>query len=72
MVKQLSRKGEKPTGGLEVLRTYKFDGIYPNDVSSIPLDYGATDQIEEFQVTFNYLYWTVGKDESGKSSGLVS
>ena len=36
--------------------------VGPNTVSSIPLDYGQTDQIEEFQVTFNYIYWTV---ESG-------
>ncbi len=57
-VKQLSRKGEKE-GDIPVLRTYKFEGIYPNAVSSIPLDYGATDQIEEFQVTFNYLFWEV-------------
>ena len=70
LVKQLSRdaaSGDKP----EILRQYNFIGIYPNVISNIPLDYGATDQIEEFQVTFNYLYWTVGKDESGKSSGLV-
>ena len=70
LVKQLSRdaaSGDKP----EVLRQYNFIGIYPNVISNIPLDYGATDQIEEFQVTFNYLYWTVGKDESGKASGLV-
>ena len=59
LVKQLSRQGDKPTDGIEVLRTYKFDGIYPNVVSSIPLDYGATDQIEEFQVTFNYLFYEV-------------
>ncbi len=43
----------------KVLRTYKFEGIYPNTVSSIPLDFGATDQIEEFQVTFNYLFYEV-------------
>ena len=70
LVKQLSRdsaSGDKP----DILRQYNFIGIYPNVISNIPLDYGATDQIEEFQVTFNYLYWTVGKDESGKSSGLV-
>ena len=70
LVKQLSRdaaSGDKP----DILRQYNFNGIYPNVISNIPLDYGATDQIEEFQVTFNYLYWTVGKDESGKSSGLV-
>tara|TARA_B100000927_G_scaffold274867_1_gene254413 strand:- start:66 stop:728 length:663 start_codon:yes stop_codon:yes gene_type:complete len=44
---------------IPILRIYNFEGIYPNAVSSIPLDYGATDQIEEFQVTFNYLFWTV-------------
>ena len=65
-VKQLGRTGA------EVIRQYNFFGIYPNAVSSIPLDYGATDQIEEFQVTFNYLYWTVGPaNESGGASGLV-
>ena len=60
---QLSRGGKtsgaSSTGGetINVLRTYNFEGIYPSVVSSIPLDYGATDSIEEFQVTFNYLYW---------------
>ena len=72
LVKQLSRdaaSGDKP----EVLRQYNFIGIYPNVISNIPLDYGATDQIEEFQVTFNYLYWTVGAtNEAGKGSGLAS
>ena len=71
LVKQLSREaasGDKP----EVLRQYNFIGIYPNVISNIPLDYGATDQIEEFQVTFNYLYWTVGAtNEAGKASGLA-
>ena len=63
---QLSRGGKtssaSSTGGetINVLRTYTFEGIYPSVVSSIPLDYGATDSIEEFQVTFNYLFWTVG------------
>ena len=53
--------GKDMSGGepIPVLRQYDFEGIYPNVVSSIPLDYGATDQIEEFQVTFNYIYWTV-------------
>ena len=63
---QLSRGGKTSSassiGGesINVLRTYNFEGIYPSVVSSIPLDYGATDSIEEFQVTFNYLFWTVG------------
>ena len=63
---QLSRGGKttsaSSTGGetITTLRQYNFEGIYPSVVSSIPLDYGATDSIEEFQVTFNYLFWTVG------------
>ena len=55
---------------IQTLRTYNFEGIYPNAVSSIPLDYGATDQIEEFQVTFNYLFWT--SDLPGVAGGLES
>ena len=58
-VKQLSREGEENPGTIDILREYRFEGIYPNVVSSIPLDYGATDQIEEFQVTFNYLFYSV-------------
>jgi len=54
---QKSREGIGPGDTEEDLRIYKFEGIYPNVVSSIPLDFGATDQIEEFQVTFNYLFW---------------
>ena len=57
---QKSREGVGPGDTEKDLRIYKFEGIYPNVVSSIPLDFGATDQIEEFQVTFNYLFWTVG------------
>ena len=58
-VKQLSREGDTNPGTIDILREYRFEGIYPNVVSSIPLDYGATDQIEEFQVTFNYLFYEV-------------
>ena len=59
LVTQLSREGTNPSDPEKVLRVYKFEGIYPNTVSSIPLDFGATDQIEEFQVTFNYLFYEV-------------
>ena len=56
---QKSREGVGPGDSEQDLRIYKFEGIYPNVVSSIPLDFGATDQIEEFQVTFNYLFYEV-------------
>ena len=59
-----SGKLSSGTDNMQQIRQYKFFGIYPSVVSSIPLDYGATDSIEEFQVTFNYIYWTV---ESGNN-----
>ena len=58
-VKQLSREGTNPGDPEKVLRIYDFVGIYANTVSNIPLDFGATDQIEEFQVSFNYLFYEV-------------
>ena len=76
-VKQLSRKGGNDPGKIDVLREYRFEGIYPNVVSSIPLDYGATDQIEEFQVTFNYLFYsvtdgiTIGESGSPDGASLI-
>ena len=68
-VKQLSREGLNNPGDITVLREYLFEGIYPNVVSSIPLDYGATDQIEEFQVTFNYLFYSVTDGVTVGNSG---
>ena len=56
---------------IPVLREYDFIGIYPNVVSSIPLDHGATDQIEEFQVTFNYLYYEVRGVKDGTGTKLI-
>ena len=75
---QLSRQSQGSGGAsggnkgdiIQTLRTYNFEGIYPNAVSSIPLDYGATDQIEEFQVTLNYLFWTT--DLPGLPKGVES
>lgn len=49
------------------LREYKFNGIFPSVISPIDLDWASTDQIESFQVTFSYDYWTV----SGGSTGTA-
>ena len=68
-VKQLSREGDTNPGTIDILREYRFEGIYPNVVSSIPLDYGATDQIEEVQVTFNYLFYSVPSGSTVTSAG---
>ena len=69
-VRQLGRSGDGPGKKEPVLRTYLFEGIYPNVVSSIPLDFGATDQIQEFQTTFNYLFYEVIR--AGSTSGELT
>jgi len=60
-------KAQNKTGNrnLPVLRRYKFHGIYPTNVTAIPLDYGSTDQIEEFQVTFQVQWWEAYKVGEG-------
>jgi len=73
-VKQLGRSGGTGDGKggdtIPLLRQYNFVGIYPNAVSSIPLDYGATDQIEEFQVTFNYLFYEIVGIDDGTGTSI--
>ena len=66
-----SNKKITSSANIPVLREYDFIGIYPNVVSSIPLDHGATDQIEEFQVTFNYLYYEVRGKDDGTGTSLI-
>ena len=61
----------RSNSNIPILREYDFIGIYPNVVSSIPLDHGATDQIEEFQVTFNYLYYEVRGKKDGTKTNLI-
>jgi len=57
-VDQLGRAQNKDGNKqIPVLRRYKFKGIYPTQVTSIDLDYGSTDTIEEFQVQFQVNWW---------------
>jgi hypothetical protein len=39
------------------LKTYRFVGMFPTDVSQIDLDWGSNDTIEEYTVNFAYQYW---------------
>lgn len=39
------------------IRTYTFNGIFPIEVSTIDLDWNATDTFEEFTCTFQYDWW---------------
>jgi len=51
------------------IREYKFDGIFPQVVSPIELDWATVDQLESFQVTFSYDYWTVSGGSTGNAGG---
>lgn len=41
----------------DILKTYKFVGMYPLDLAPIDLDWGSNDTIEEYGVTFAYQWW---------------
>lgn len=51
-VQQLDRSGF-------MIRTYTFHDAYPTFVGDIPLSFDSPNIIEEFQVTFDYNYFTV-------------
>ena len=40
-----------------ILKTYKFVGLFPLDIQPIELDWGSNDSIEEYGVTFAYQWW---------------
>ena len=50
-VSQLDRNGA-------ILKTYKFVDAYPTEIGAIALDYETVNQIETFEVVFQYNYWT--------------
>jgi len=58
-VNQLGRNGD-------VLRSYNFVGLFPTNISEVPLSMDTTDTIEEFTVEFQVLYWTVADGGSDK------
>lgn len=77
-VSQLGRGREAQStvnrgGESSVLRTYKFYDIFPTDVSAITLSYDNGDQIEEFTVSFQVQYFTIGNslESSRGSAGQV-
>jgi len=51
------------------IRTYQFNGIFPSSIAPIDLDWSATDQIEEFTVTFQYDWWEVSGGITGNAGG---
>ena len=53
----------------EILREYQFNGIYPESISAIDLSWAAVDEIEEFQVTFQYDTFEIAGGPTGNAGG---
>jgi hypothetical protein len=53
----------------EILRTYQFNGIFPQVIAPIDLAWADTDVIEEFQVQFQYDTFEVLNGTTGNAGG---
>ena len=58
-VTQYSKDGVTP------IASYVFIGAFPTEIGQIQLDWDATNQIEQFDVSFAYDYWVSGSSSSG-------
>jgi len=56
----------------EILKKYKFVGMFPIDLSPIELDWGANDTIEEYAVTFAYQWWEFNLGQNGETTDVSS
>jgi len=76
IVRQLDRDGTQ-------LRAYSFEGIWPQQIAEIGLDFEANDSIEQYDVNFAVQYWSastsgdpvtssVARDFSGRSGDIIS
>lgn len=41
----------------DIIRSYKFVGLWPQQIDAMALDWDATNQMQMFDVTFAYDYW---------------
>ena len=54
----------------DVIREYKFVGLFPTSIGSIELSWDTVDSIEEYQVTWSYDFFTV--DVATTFGGLIN
>lgn len=45
------------TSQMPVLKTYRFYGCWPSDISGMDLSYDSSDTIQEFSVTLQFQWW---------------
>ena len=75
-IKQLGRGGSgnatsAVTGNSSVLRTYNLFSIFPTEIGAIDLSYETTDTVEQFDVTFQMQYFTVGATNANTANRSV-
>ena len=49
----------------QALRTYNFNGLFPTNIAAIGMDWNTVDDIERFDVTFQYDWWNVSGGITG-------
>jgi len=70
IVNQYAKNNARGQDG--IIKSYKFVGAFPTDISPIDLDWGSNDAIEEFTVTFSYQWWESNTtDLSGNNTNPV-
>lgn len=75
IVRQLDKNPKSEGGSVtgagknKVLRSYKLVGAWPTSVGAINLSYDSNDQIEEFDVEFQYQYLDASEDGFKKGQG---
>lgn len=53
----------------DIVRVYRFNGIYPAEISDINLDWSDTNTFERFQIRFIYDYWDIAPGGNTKDAG---
>ena len=60
--RNVSTMGASSGGGVKNAKEYRFEDIFPTNISAIDLSFDSSDAIEEFTVEFQVNYWyPVGK-----------
>ena len=61
-------KGSKGTTGTPIA-AYTFIGLFPTEISTMDLDWDATNSVQTFNVTFAYDYYINARNDLGQSAG---
>jgi hypothetical protein len=72
LVEQLTRTASTMTAtsgdSISVAKSYKFEDIFPTNISAIDLSFDSSDAIEEFTVEFQVNYWYPTGTTGGKTN----